>query len=286
MEVSKVPRRIMLLFILLIFAGCTSTVEKAEKAAAKGDFPQAIKLYQKALEDQKLKAPEVAEIHYSLGGLLDKLQQYTEAVEEYKLAIEMKPETLKYYLAMADDLERIGMLDQELIILQNGMILDPKNAHIQQMLGETQAKLGQFVNAKETFEKAYQLNQRDPQNLINLGLIYDKCGDSKKAVSYWEGALKLKPGHEMALMDIGAVKNRQGDYRGAIKIYAELTRLYPDKPRYHNFLGINYFNNQQFNEALKEFREVSKLDSSFPGVQDNIRLAKRGLTRAAAARRH
>ena len=281
----KVPRWIVLCFILLVIAGCTSTVEKAKKAAAMGDYHKAVKLYRQALDENKLKAPEIAEVHYSIGCLLDKLQQYTDAVEEYRLAIETKPETLKYYLAIADDLDRIGMLDQELIMLQNGLILDAGNAHIQQMLGGVQARLGQFVNAKGSFEKAYQLDPKDPVNLVNLGLIYDKFGDRKKAMSYWEEALKLNPGNEMALLDIGAVYNRQGKYKEAINAYAELTKRYPQNPRYHNFLGINFYNKQQFKEALNEFDEVLKLDANFPGIQDNLRLAKKGMVRLAAERR-
>lgn len=281
----KVPRWLVLFFILVIFAGCTSTVEKAEKAAATGDYHRAVKLYRKALDENKLKAPEIAEVHYSIGGLLDKLQQYTDAIEEYRLAIETKPETLKYYLAIADDLDRIGMLDQELLMLQNGVILDAGNAHIQQMLGEVQARLGQFVNAKGSFEKAYKLDPKDPENLVNLGLIYDKFGDQKKAMSCWEDALKLNPGNEMALQDIGAVYNRQGKFKEAIRAYAELAKRYPQNPRYHNFLGINYYNDQQFKEALNEFNEVLTLDGNFPGIQDNLRLAKKGMVRLAAARR-
>lgn len=281
----KVPRWIVLCVILLVIAGCTSTVEKAEKAAAMGDYRGAVKLYREALQDNKLKAPEAAEIHYNLGGLLDKLQRYADAIEEYRLAIETKPETLKYYLAIADDLDRIGMLDQELVMLRNGAILDGGNAHIRQMLGEVQARLGQFVNAKGSFEKAYQLDPKDPENLVNLGLIYDKFGDSKKAMWFWESALKLNPGDEMALQDIGAVYNRQGKFGEAIRIYAELSNHYPQNPKYHNFLGINYYNNQQFKEASKEFEEVSRLDGNFPGIQDNLRLAKKGMVRLAAERR-
>lgn len=270
--------RFLPVFLLIILvSGCATRVEKADKAARKGDYPKAVELYREALEKDKMKAPEMAETRYNLGKALDKMSRLDEAVEEYRLAVELKPDTIKYYLAMADDLDAMGLIEQEIIILRNAAILDNANPHVKAMLGTAYAKLGQYTNARTEFESALRLNSRDPQSHVNMGLLYDKEGDAAKAVESLENALKVNPEYEPALLTLGAMYTRLGKYSDSVRIYKKLASIKPENLKFRNSLGIAYYNNALYAEALKEFKTVSEQDPNFPDIQDYLRLADRGV---------
>jgi tetratricopeptide (TPR) repeat protein len=262
--------------LVVLVTGCTAKSDKADMAARKGDYAKAVELYREALEKDNMKAPEMAEARYNLGKVLDKMSRLDEAVEEYRLAVELKPDNIKYYMAMADDLDAMGLIEQEVIILRNASILDNANPHVRSMLGTAYAKLGQYTNAKTEFEAALKLNSRDPQNHVNMGLIYDKEGNPAKAIESMENALKVSPDFDPAMMALGAMYTRLGKYQDSVKIYKKLASSNPSNLKYRNSLGIAYYNNAQYGEALKEFKGVAKDDPNFPGIQDFLRLADRG----------
>ena len=251
--------------------------EKADRAARKGDYVKAVELYREALDKDKMKAPEMAETRYSLGKVLDKMSRLDEAVEEFRLAVELKPDNIKYYLAMADDLDAMGLIEQEVIILRNAAILDNTNPHVKAMLGTSYAKLGQYTNARAEFEAALRLNSRDPQSHVNMGLLYDKEGDKAKAVESLENALMVNPEYDPALLTLGAMYTRLGKNQDSVRVYKKLASINPKNLKYRNSLGIAYYNNAQYGEALKEFKGVSEQDPNFPGIQDYLRLADRGV---------
>ncbi len=269
-------RLVPVIMLVILLAGCTARVEKADKAAQQGDYVKAVELYREALEKDKMKAPEMAETRYSLGKVLDKMSRQDEAVEEYRLAVELKPDNIKYYLAMADDLDAMGLIEQEVIILRNAAILDSANPHVKSMLGTAYAKLGQYTNARTEFESALKLNSRDPQSQFNMGLLYDKEGNRTKAIESLETALKLNPDFEPALLTLGAMYTRAGKYQESVKIYKRLASIKPDNIKYRNSLGIAYYNNAQYSDALKEFKGVFGQDPKFPGIQDYLKLAEVG----------
>jgi len=275
-----VSRFVPVLLLIILLSGCTAKVEKAEVAARKGDYAKAVELYREALEKDKMKAPEMAETRYNLGKILDKMSRMDEAVEEYRLAVELKPDNIKYYLAMADDLDAMGLIEQEVIILRNASILDSANPHVRAMLGTAYAKLGQYTNARPEFEAALRLNSRDPQSHINMGMLYDKEGNPAKAIESLENALKINPDYDPALLTLAGMYAKFGKYQDSIRIYKKLASLKPSNLKYRNSLGIAYYNNAQYREALKEFKGIAKEDPNFPGIEDNMRLADRGMKMA------
>lgn len=272
-----VSRFLPVFLLIILVTGCTARVEKADRAARKGDFMKAVELYREALEKEKMKAPEMAETRYKLGRVLDKMSRLDEAVEEYRLAVELKPDNIKYYLAMADDLDAMGLIEQEIIILRNAAILDNANPHVKTMLGTAYARLGQYTNARTEFEAALRLNARDPQSHVNMGLLYDKEGNAGKAIESWENALKINPDYDPALLTLGAMYTRLGKYSDSVKIYRKLASMKPENLKYRSSLGIAYYNNAQYADALNEFKSVSEQDPDFPDIQDYIRLADRGV---------
>jgi hypothetical protein len=51
----------------------------------------------------------------------------------------------------------------------------------------------------------------------------------------------------------------------------------PENLKYRSSLGIAYYNNAQYADALNEFKSVSEQDPDFPDIKDYIRLADRGV---------
>lgn len=67
---------------------------------------------------------------------------------------------------------------------------EPDNIELYIRLGFTYTKLKKVDDAQRAFENAARLNPKRPIAQYMLGLIYEKKGETKKAITAWEACLE------------------------------------------------------------------------------------------------
>mmetsp|Transcript_37528 Transcript_37528/g.43691 ORF Transcript_37528/g.43691 Transcript_37528/m.43691 type:complete len:426 (-) Transcript_37528:98-1375(-) len=216
------------------------------------------------------KHPEVAIVHNSIGNVLQKRNEFDDAMDSYKEALRIyRHEYGDYHTSVASTLQNIGnvhccvgrgnsairYMEQALLIREIIQGSDhPDVADVLQNLGQMQLYLGNHDQSMKNLERSLELRSQLQEeqngckvNDTNVARIYNAMGniqvakgDFDKALELQQKSLKLKKsifGHShptvaISLMDLGAVCKERGDWDTAISHYKEALRV--QRYAYHN----------------------------------------------------
>ena len=134
----------------------------------------------------------------TLGLVYESLQRYDDAYRIYETALKVDPKNSLILNNYAYSLSERGVeLGKALKMARMAVKLDPNNSAFLDTMGWVLYRLGEYKEAATYVEKALSVRQNSdgsPATLEeHLGDIYEKMGDSKKAIEQWEKALHEKP---------------------------------------------------------------------------------------------
>lgn len=108
-------------------------------------------------------------------------------------------------------------------------------------------------------EKAVKLNPQDAESTYQLGVLYDRNGDSEKGKRMLERAARLRAGYGDPHYQLGRIHHREGDLDRALAELEEARRLLPEQEAVRMALGRVYQAMGRTAEAKAEFEEVRRL---------------------------
>src|SRR6266496_3347586 len=165
------------------------------------------------------------------------------------------------------------------------------------------ADIGEWQKARESFEKAHQLDPKSVVALIGLGQISVEMKDFVSARKYYEEALKLEPngqyaqGAKEALRKLkkkpedrqasqpnlkeangynerGIAKGVKGDIDGAIADFTRAIELYPKYSTAYTNRGLAKKNKGDLDGAIADCNRAIELDPKDAGAYSNRGIAK------------
>ncbi len=148
-------------------------------------------------------------------GPLDALER---AAEQSRLAIDLAPDTLEARRARGYVLEVTANYEEAIREYQAAVTINENIPDLHMALGRNYRALGVYDRAVEEFTRANALNPSDPNPDLYIARTYATIGEYSKAVQYAEGAVKDSPADA----------------------------------RLRGTLGVMYYNNTQYPEAIKE----------------------------------
>lgn len=126
--------------------------------------------------------------------------------------------------------------------LQYAAQLNPNNGRMLHALGTTYYNLNIFNNAEEILQKTKKY-KTEVNTYYNLGLLYSKIGEYKKAEEEFRQAIFLNPGFSKGYHFLGLLYLSEEDYDGAIEQWDNILGIEPNISNKHivlNNLGIVY----------------------------------------------
>ena len=176
------------------------------------------------------------------------------------------------------------------------------------------ADLGEWQKARESFEKAHQLDPKSAAALVALGQISAEMKDFASARKYYEDALKLEPNGQYAQTakeslqklkktpgdrqasqpnlkeanvynERGIAKGVKGDVDGAIADFTRAIELYPKYSTAYTNRGLAKKNKGDLEGAIADCTRAIELDPKDAGAYSNRGIAKQAqgdLNRAIA----
>jgi tetratricopeptide (TPR) repeat protein len=154
-----------------------------------------------------------------------------------------------------------GMTPQDQIGLLNGYLDDGMtDARIHFFLGIAYFSVEQHDSALIQFTTAVELDDQYSKAYVNMGIVYDAKGDSRRARASYERALQINPEDVLAYCHLGYnyFSRRRPDK--AIEYYHKALAIDPNSAQAHYNLGLAFANAKVFKEALLEWRKVIELD--------------------------
>lgn len=264
-----------------------SYVTQAEEFYREGKFPQAIDAYKKAINAYPDNAANyvalarlqvftgdyesaVKNTQYALinnennptalavqGWALGKQERYGEAELALKKAISLDPNNALAHAYLAEVLinqRDFNLWDTAAEESQTAINLDPSLMETHRARGLVLLNTHQdnIPIAIEELETALSINKNIADIHLNLGIAYQALGDPDKAEAYYLSAYTLNPKDTTALTQIVLSYFADGRYTQAAQFAEEAVKVEPSNPRLHGNLGIMYYKQEKYREAIPE----------------------------------
>lgn len=203
-------------------------IEKTRQNLEMGLLLLENKEYEKALAvfEKLVSEGQSAEVYYNIGYIKSAQGKYSEALAAFQKATELDRLFAKAYEAMGricfklgrdKDAERFlqraadiyiekeNMADAE-EILNEILKIRPDTVNVYNNLGVLYRKKGDFKRALSSYQKALRIHPDQPQIYYNIGRLWLEMKDSGKAGEQFEKALKLDPGFRDAREVLEAIR--------------------------------------------------------------------------------
>jgi cellulose synthase operon protein C len=208
--------------------------------------------------------------HYNLGLAFRQKGYYTEALKEYKLALERNEDENLVRQAMAevhllkrDATAAIELYDHILVAQQDSPKLWCER-------GVALHQQGQHAAATESYRRALAL---DPAYAIahnNLGVAQYQAGDTEAAIESFRGALSTQPNFVKAWLNLALLLFRGKRLQLGLEAYRQVLTTEPEQPVAWNGIGLVLADLKKFEDARNAFGRAIHARPGFAEAHYNL----------------
>lgn len=139
------------------------------------------------------------------------------AIEESKVAQALAPNTLETYRARGYVLEATGNYEEAITEYEAAIAINPNIADLYLAVGRNYRILGVYDQAESAFTKAIALNPEDPTPHLLLSRTYATIGEYGKALQYAETASTINPADTNLRGNLGVMYYRNAFWAEAVQ---------------------------------------------------------------------
>jgi len=237
--------------------------------------------------------PGDAAVHYYLGVALAKEHRKKEAIESFEQALDLAPNLVEGYWALALLQNERGDGYQEAIEkVEAGLELAEASGYGHFVLGFLQSSRGYNDKALGALLRATELDPGLAHAHYYLALIYLRKQDDKEAVAAMERTIATDPGYTEAYYSLGTLYARMGKVEEGermIQLFQQLSNAAMDEDHYRRLLyrrsiplgatkraatyfnlGLVYMRRSELKAALEQFQSALDLDSTYAEANHNV----------------
>jgi tetratricopeptide (TPR) repeat protein len=226
-----------------------------------GDFSNASRQIRGMLGRQN-----TAELHNLLGETEEKAGDYGAAANEYQLAAHLDP-TEKYIFDWGNELLLHRGYEPAVKVFSSGVERYPQSAMLHIGLGVALYSLSSYDEAAKALCRATDLAPTDPRPYLFLGKMFDiSLSQTDEVTKRLKRFAETQPRNALAsyyyAMSLWKGQRGQGLKANMNQIASLLERsasLDPKFPDPHLQLGILYAGEQRYADAIREFKDATRL---------------------------
>jgi len=205
-----------------------------------------------------------------------RMQSYEGAVEAFRAAALIMPDSTLAYRNMAAAYLNLGKLEESLTPLKEALNRQPNDKEVKLMLSQVYMNLGADSLAVPILEDLWQSGEKSEEVADNLSRAYVRAGDTEKAKAIYKEAIELNPENFQFRYNYGTILLEAKQYDEAIE---QLTKAYALDS---SSADINYNLGAAFLNRGVEQREALPEDSEDKSFLEDFRLALPYLERSVA----
>jgi len=224
--------------------------------------------------------------HYGLAHLYEEMavnagrQEYaTQAVEEYKLALDADPNSVLLQDGLADLYFRIGRIKDAVSTAQDQVKKNPDDVAAHTLLGQVYLRaLGDMQNAQSgemlqlaiaEYETIARLKPTDLETKLLLGQLYALNNDHVKAEAQFKAAQKIDADSEEVVLRMAALYTEEGDTQRAADTLAAVP-VDDRTARIEYALGESYDQLRKPKEAAAAYRRSLDIEPDNSDVERGL----------------
>ena len=215
-----------------------------------GDYDEAIVNCQNAL----LKNPSNPKAHAVMGWALGFQEKYSEAEIEIKKALALDPNNAlayAYYAEILTTQNDYNLYDKAADASKKALELGPTMLETHRARGIVLLNTQNLEQAVQEFQTALAINKNIPDLNLYLGITYKALGQYDLAQESLLAAYALNPTDTVALTELSRAFFGDGRFPQAAQYAEEAVKVKPSDPRLHGNLGIVYYKQEEFDQAIK-----------------------------------
>ncbi len=152
-----------------------------------------------------------------------------------------------------------NVLDQAIAEFEKIVALQPTSVEDRMVLGQLYTVKHQPDKAEAEFKSAQAIAPESEDVVLNLARLYAESGDINKSVQVIEAVPESDRTPKMEFT-LGAAYEQLKKPKDAIAAYQRAEDLEPGDPRTIDALAQALYNNDQFDQALKQYQELAEAD--------------------------
>ncbi len=139
------------------------------------------------------------------------------------------------------------------------VLLEGRKSTSMYILGKCYKALGDFINARDSFYLAIEIDPKDYKSYYELGIILDETNKKELALSMYDSALKIKPDYYEANEALGISLTSQGRFEDAVNVYYNAIKLYPNS--YEIYYNIAMIESElgNYDSAIEAFKKAGEI---------------------------
>lgn len=174
--------------------------------------------------------------YYMLGNLARGRGDLSSAIDFYQKAVAIQPDFRYCRRDLCVALAQMGKTKEARSALDAGQAFPPHSAEYHFFSGNLYLAENELVKAVTDFERAAELNPRDPLVLINLGVAQLRLQDVFTAIATYQRIIEFDPENVQAFANIAAAFHLAGQLDLAVQNYRKALAINPEYLNAHQNL--------------------------------------------------
>jgi tetratricopeptide (TPR) repeat protein len=212
-------------------------INQSDKAYNSGHYISSLEL----LEDALSKDPDNFEIHYRIGILLSKIEEYNKAIKHFDTILESKYQFVHY-------------------------------THVLTLKGYAQTMINDLKGAKESLTKSLKYDGDNLKTLLILSFIYYKIKEYDVALRIYDRVLNIDSKNVTALNSKGYILIiSKKDIEKGISLCMNAYGINPNSPAILDSLGWGYYKLDDIDKASLYIKRAYELLPQNPEIRYHLR---------------
>jgi tetratricopeptide (TPR) repeat protein len=210
--------------------------------------------------------------HFSRARLLDDQGQASQAIDEYKKALELDANNSLIYSEMAESYLRNKQLREAADMAGKAISIDRDNIEAHKLLTTIYLQIISSASSQRPpsadtingaiheFEEIIRIDSTERQSFVMLGRLYQIKGDRDKAAEIYKKLLDLEPDSEEGATALSKLHMDAGNYKEASDLLEAFVKGHPESDTAFSTLGEAYSQMQEYAKAAEAYRRAAELD--------------------------
>lgn len=138
------------------------------------------------------------------------------------------------------------------------------------ILGKCYKEKGDYINARDSFAYAIELDPKDFKSCYEFGTILDKTNKKQVACAMYNKALKLNPNFYEAAEALGISLTSQGKFRKATNVYKEVVKKFHKAYEIYYNIGMLEMELGNYIDAIDAFSSCTMINPTLYMAHYNI----------------
>lgn len=207
--------------------------------------------------------------------IMEKLDQWDEALEAYKQALMCNVKDAELWLSLGSALFNLERHDEEMEAYDQALKIDGDFTEAWLNKGATLHKLERFEEAIECYDHVLKKSPKNAEVLNNKAMALKALGDTKKALTFYSRAVEADSDFVEARLNKVLLLHDLGKKKDAVKELDKALEKRPGNVKMWFFKGSIHLDLKHKKQAVVAFEKVLELDPEFEDGKKMLNKAKR-----------